>query len=131
MTYSQVFPWLKLKIIINECDEAGEERSDDISKIAEILTDSLGGVGPCSLAHGLALLNVGLVLVAVLLLLLLGVTVVVLLLPVLVPGVTIAGDDMTLSHWVPLAPNPCRRLLLLLDGDRWPGDVLEQETFIR
>ena len=107
MTYSQVLPWLKLKIIINECDEAGEERSDDISKIAEILTDSLGGVGPCSLAHGLALLNVGLVLVAVLLLLLLRLAVAALLLLVAaVAGVAVAvagRHHVALPPRVPLA----------------------------
>ena len=62
-------------------------------------------------------------LVAVLLLLL-GVTVVLLLL--LVPGVSIAGDDVTLPDLVPLAAHPGGGLLLLLDRDRGSGHVLQE-----
>ena len=101
----------------------------DIYKLAETLTDSLCCVCPRSLAHCLALLQVSLVLVAVMLLLLLLCVAVVLLLLLLVPGVPIAGDDVTLPDLVPLAPHPCRRLLLLLDGDRGSGHVLQQEMY--
>ena len=55
-------------------------------------------------------------------------SVVVLLLPV--PGVAIAGDDVTLPDWVPLAAHPSAGLLLLLDWDRGPGHVLQQEILI-
>ena len=72
-------------------------------------------------------------LLVALLLLLLGVSVVVLpLLPLLpVPGVPIAGDDVALPHGVPLAPHPRAGLLLLLDWDRGPGHVLQQEILIK
>ena len=61
-------------------------------------------------------------------LLLLRVAVVLLLL--LVPGVPIAGDDVTLPDLVPLAAHPRGGLLLLLDWDRGSGHVLQQEMSI-
>ena len=54
----------------------------------------------------------------------------VVLLLLLVPGVPIAGDDVTLPDLVPLAAHPCGGLLLLLDGDRGSGHILEQEMLI-